>query len=338
MVVTLSDIAHAAGVTKATVSMALRDKGRISPETRSRIKQLAREMKYRPNQIARCLTVGHSSFVGVVVAPVIFPMFNQVIQPIERRLQEAGYSMLLYSSADTHEGQIVCMEQLLQHRVNGVIIISGSAFEDAAGCIDLIEAGVKLVVLNRAMPGLEVPQIVCDDYAITRKAVEYIVSLGHRRIAHLTMPTNSFSGRERTRGFNDAMNDAGIEVDPALVIETGITYESGAEKMESLLNLPHHPTAVVTRHDSVAMGVISSILAAGLSVPDDISVIGNGDILQGDVLKVPLTTLHHPMGRMTVAGVGKLIDLLEERPVEAKTEILDTELIVRSSCGPPKAE
>lgn len=332
---TLSDVARAAGVAKSTASMALSNTGRINSQTRARVKKIADELNYRPNCIAQSLTKGQSQFVAVVAAPAVIPMFHLVVEPIEKRLQEAGYSMLFYSSTETEEGQRKCAEQLFANRVAGVIAVAGSGYTDSQGYKELVNSGVSLVVINRCLDGLDVPQIVCDDYRAARFATEYLISLGHKRIAHLTIPEASSAGRERGRGFHDAITEAGLEVIPSFVIETGLNEDAGMEAMSTLLHDPNPPTAVVTRQDAVAMGAMYSAFEHGISVPEQISIIGNGDIWRCNLLRVPLTTIRHPMENMAIKGVTTLLDMLNNRPVQVTTEIMDFELVVRSSCAPP---
>jgi DNA-binding LacI/PurR family transcriptional regulator len=314
--------------------MALRDTGRISPETKARIKRIAAEMNYRPNNIARSLTAGRSTLVAVVVAPAALPMFHLMMRPIEEGLQKAGYSMILYSATSTMDGQLVCTEQLLANRVAGVIVVAGSYFSDSEGYKELVDAGLSVVVISRRFPGLAVPQIACDDYKIAKLATEYLISLGHRRIGHLTIPMNTDAGLDRARGFESAMSDAGIPVNPDWVVETDLSEDAGFEAMSALLKTGDEPTAVITRHDAVAIGAMQGVFSAGKSVPDDISIVGNGEIWRSDMLRVPLTTIRHPTEKMAALGVERLLRSLAGDVVPPETEMLDVELIVRSSCQP----
>lgn len=334
MATTVYDIARAAGVGRTTVLRALWDKDDISPETKARIKKIAAEMKYRPNNIARSLVMGHSTVVGVVVSPSIIPSSYKTVELFERNLREAGYSMLYASSGGHAGGEARCLEQLQQNRVAGMIVIPASNSPDMKVYQELVDSGVKLVIVARCVEGLKVPQIIGDDYRAARLATEHLISLGHSNIAYLTIPQTSYAGRERIRGFRDAMYTAGLKVSDSVIVETQFGEESGEMEMARLLERDEPPTAVITRHDMVAVGAMRAISAAGLSVPKDISLVGNGDMWCCDILSVPLTTVHYPIQETAKLAVARLLDMLDDIPVEPKTEVLSVELVVRMSSGP----
>jgi len=331
MGVTVYDIARAAGVGRSTVCRALTGIGYVSPETRARVLKVAKELKYRPNHIASSLAGGRSRFVGVVAGPSIGLTFDSTIVPIQASLRDVGYSMLFYASSDSVDLERGLLDELMQDRVAGVIAVPSSATANPRTYQDLVEADVSLVILNRQVEGLSVPQVVCDDYNTARLAAEHLISLGHRDIVCLSVPQQYRAGRVRVRGFRDAMDEAGIALDDTAIVETGFSYKSGAEAMAKVIERKRRPTAVIARHDIVAMGAIDAILAAGLSVPDDISIVGNADIWCGALTRVPLTTINHPLEEMGRLGVDKLLAMLAGESVEPTTVVLPAELVVRSS-------
>jgi DNA-binding LacI/PurR family transcriptional regulator len=332
---TVYDIAKAAGVNRRTVQRALLNKGRISPETKARIQKLAEEMHYRPNQAALTLTLGRSNLIGVVCFPTIFTPVQMVLEPITRGLHQEGYQMLFNTATGFAGDERLSLEQLLNNRVAGAITISGPSPENIDICRELVEDGVKLVVVDAMLEGLDVPQMLPDQYASSKLLTEYLISLGHSRIAHMAIPENSYTGRARGKGYRDAMAAAGIGVDPALVLETDFSETAGAQVMKKLLLMANLPTAVVARHDIVAMGAMDAILSAGLSIPGDISLVGTADMWFTHMLKVPLTTVSHPHVPMGEAAVRKLLAMLDGEYVEPGLQTIDVELVVRDSCGPP---
>ncbi|MBI2841909.1 MAG: LacI family DNA-binding transcriptional regulator [Armatimonadetes bacterium] len=336
MATTVYDIAKAAGVGRTTVLRALWDRDDISPETKARIKKIAAELKYRPNHIARSLVTGQSNFVGIMATPSILPASHATIQLIETGLREAGYSMLLSISGGHPGGERQCLEQLIQNRVAGVIAIPASNSADPAIYQELVDSGVKMVTFDRCVEGLQTPQIIGDDYRSARLVTEHLISLGHERIVHLAIPQTSYAGRQRTKGFRDAMSEAGIRLTPSSIIETQFGEEFGARVTAQLLKRKVVPTAIIARHDMVAAGAIRAIYAAGLSIPGDISLVGNGDIWCSDILRIPLTTVRHPIQQMASIAIEKLLDMLSGKQVEPNTTVLDVDLIVRSSTAPPR--
>ncbi|MCL5102885.1 MAG: LacI family transcriptional regulator [Armatimonadetes bacterium] len=337
MATTVYDIARAAGVGRTTVLRALWDKDDISPETKARIKKLAAEMKYRPNHIARSLVMGHSNFVGVMATPSVFPSSYGTIELIESALRDADYSMLLSSSGGHPGGERRVLEQLVANRVAGIIAIPASNSADPEVYQELIDSGVKMVTLDRCVEGLKAPQVIGDDYRAARLATEHLISLGHKSIVYLAIPLTSYAGRERARGFQDAMSEAGIRITSSSMVETQFGEEFGFAAVRELLKRKTPPTAIVARHDIVAAGVIRAIYAAGLSIPDDISLVGNGDIWCSDILRVPLTTVRHPIQDMARKAISKLLSMLSGESVDSAIEVLGVEFVTRMSTAPPRS-
>ncbi|MHB9037415.1 MAG: LacI family DNA-binding transcriptional regulator [Armatimonadota bacterium] len=336
MGVTVKDIARVAGVGRSTVMRALSDKGDVSPETRERIIKLAAEMKYRPNHIARSLVTGRSRLVGVITSPGIVSEFAPWLQLIEHRLRESGYSVLFTTSSGQPGGERLCIDQMLHNQVAGVISVPNTMPAEPEVFQELIDDGIQVVMLGSCIEGLAAPQILGNDYQATCLATEHLISLGHRNIVYLAIPPTSYTGRERLRGFLETMKNAGIEVTDSSVVETGFGTDSGEEVMAKILERKDPPTGVIARHDIVAIGAMRAIAAAGLNVPDDISVIGNTDVWFADVLSAPLTTVRHPYKMLMELGTSALLDMLSRKPVDFVTTILDVELVVRASCKPPR--
>jgi len=335
---TIVDIARVAGVGEATVVRALRGTGYVSPAAKARVKKAARELGYHTNHIARSLALGKSPFVGFVAGSGDVSAFHPYINTIEHRIREARYSMLFYISAgDRPAAEQACFWELISKRVAGAIVVPGSLDADPEPYRELIANGIKLVIVDRYVEEVCVPQIIFDHYRSSRLAIEHLASLGHRRIAHLGIPETSHVGRERARGFGDALEAAGIPLSECIITHVDPTEQAGADAAARLLELKQRPTAILTRRDSVAIGVMQTILAAGLSIPNDISLVSHGGSGPSHALRVPLTTLRRPTQRMATLAIEKLLDSLEGKDVEPVTTVLDVELVVRESTGPPPA-
>ncbi|MBI2843420.1 MAG: LacI family DNA-binding transcriptional regulator [Armatimonadetes bacterium] len=335
MASTVDDIARAAGVSRTTVLRALSGVGRINSGTKERIRRIAAEMNYRPNWIARSLVHGRSEFIGVIASATMLNAHGQYFQLIEDVLRHAGYSVLFSTSRGKADLERICIESLIEKRVAGALIAPGSFNADPQSYRNLLSMGIKLVLFDRDIKDLNVPQYVYNPYQTARVATEYLISMGHQRIVHLAIPEDSRFGRERGRGFRDALAAAGIQVDASSTVETEFSEVSAFEIMTSILRREDIPTALVCRHDIVAIGALRAILAAGLSVPENISVIGVGDIWPGDMFRVPLTTVRLPIEPAFTQATRALLDLLDGKPVETGITHLDVELIIRSSCAPP---
>lgn len=331
MPTTLLDIAIAAGVDRSTVCRVLKNKGHVSPETEKRIKDIARELNYVPNPIARSLKFGKSPFVGVIADSTVIPVFEKLVQPIEQGLHENGFSMLFVSSPGTTDGEEAVVRQLIGYNIAGLVVIRSSVSPETNVYKAYVAAGGKMVVVNKMIEGLEAPQVVSNDYLPSKLSAEHLISLGHRRIAHLSIDKDSFSSRQRDKGFRDALADAGIEIDEALIIPTEPSHEAGKRNTIALLRMKNPPTAIVTRYDVVAMGACDACACLGLSVPGDVSITGVSNIWNPAILKVPLTTVAYPFSEMATRGVELLIKMIRGENVPAETSIMGVEFIVRNS-------
>lgn len=331
------DIAEAAGVSKTTVLRALWDKEGILPETKERIKELAKQMNYRPNYVARSLVMGSSNLIGVVASEMISPVFDQVITPISQHIRAAGYSMLFHTLEPGVEHETECLREFLYTRVAGVIALPGFGYNDYTAYSDLVDAGIKLVVVFNRQEEIRAPQVVANAYEQCRLPTDFLIALGHRKIAHLVMPLTSSTARERHRGYTEALTDAGLVVDDSLVLEVGLSAESGNEATERLLAMKDPPTAIIARHDVVAMGAMHAVFAAGLSVPDHVSVIGGNDIWSSRITRPALTTVYHGVELIVEQGVRTLLAMLEGGEVDPVTVLDCGRMIIRDSAGPPRS-
>lgn len=316
---------------------ALSGKPDVSSETRQRIQKLAAEMRYRPNYIARSLTQGKTNLVGVIAKPSIYYASHSVIEAVERGLRNGGYSTLLFISGSESGTDESVVEQLLKNRVDGVIAVPG-AMTPPATYHELVEAGVKLVILDGLIDNLAAPQITGDNYRAGRLGAQHLIGLGHRKIAYLGIPQISSVGQERARGVRDAFREARIPIDERLFTEIDFNEVSAERRVAEFLASGERPTAFLVRHDVVARGAMRAIFAAGLAIPEDISIVGNGDVLGADMYRVPLTTVRFPAKQMADLCVRSLLDMLSGNTVIPETTVLDVELIVRSSTARPRKQ
>jgi DNA-binding LacI/PurR family transcriptional regulator len=337
MATSINDIARAAGVSCTTVLRALWDRDRIAPGTKARVLKVAAELNYRPNMVARSLVSGKTKLIGLLVGADAHS-FNRYIERIHHRIRQAGYGVLVYMAVEGPEGELACAHEMICNRVTGVLGQPTQRSRDSEPYQQLIEAKIPVVTYDRSLDGLDAPQVITDQYKLGRVAAEHLLSLGHKRIAHLAIPGVGFLATERARGIADAMRDAGLSLRQSDVVETGWLMEDGAAAMCQLLRSNGDwPTAVIARHDLAAIGAIEAIQQAGLSVPGDVSVMGVADIPLTARLAVPLTTIGLPSDHIADVAVERLLDIIEGRFVEPKVHALaDFSLITRASTAPPK--
>lgn len=330
------DIARAAGVDRTTVSRALAGRGRMSDATRELIRTIAKEMGYRPHKMASSLATGRSELIGLLIESGASNWLDILFGNIQDEMRDTSYSTIARTHAGRADLERDCLESFIERRVDGVIAMPSSHTTDPAPYRDFLDSGGKLVLIDRIIEGLLAPHVIADNYSAGRLSTEHLTQLGHKRIAYLVPPIQSPVIRERVRGYRDALAAAGIKYDESLVVPVEFTPESGAERTSYLLSLPDPPTAVVVRHDIVGFGVEKAIFDAGLSVPEDMSIVGYEDMWANSIVRVPLTTVRHPSIQIGRIAAGLLSDELSGKHVGAAPVVIGVELVVRDSCAAPK--
>jgi DNA-binding LacI/PurR family transcriptional regulator len=326
----LKDIAERAGVSIMTVSKALRDATDISPATKARLRALATEMNYLPDAGAQGLRARSSRLFGLVISAVTNPFLARVVMAIEEKAGELGYGLILCQTGNCPQREETVIRQLLARRVDGVFVTPVYRFEPRAPVYEALgQSGIPTVLLGHAAPFCrQFVGVETDDIQGGYRAARHLLSLGHRRIAFLAGPRQAPWAQERLDGYRRAVREAGLEED-RLVFNAGATIQEGERAALEMLNESTRTTAVQAVNDSVAIGAASILARKGIRIPEDISMIGYGDILLSQHGPVPLTTMHQPKFRIGTEAVGTMLRLLDGGTVGSRR--LGVELVVRSS-------
>lgn len=331
-------VAELAGVSRTTVSFVLNDVPgmRISEETRQRVLQAARELNYYPDATARRMVAGRTKIIGFVLrqhpeqafADMFLP---QVLSGLSRVANAEGYHVLFEPIAPDHQAHPY-LRLIRERHVDG-IILSGPRFDDQE-LLQTETQGIPIVLMGQ-LPGAKLPFIDIDNKGGARRATEHLIELGHRRIAMITNAEVVYTASaSRLAGYQAALEAAGIAYAPALVRYGNFTPHSGQTAMAELIAQTPQPTAVFVASDTVALGVAQAIRQAGLGIPDDIALIGFDDIPLAEFVDPPLTTVRLPATGLGWGAAELLIRLIAaEEAIHDSTVILDTELVVRKSCG-----
>ena len=334
---TIRDVARRAGVSPGTVSRAMAGRAGVHCDTRQRILDAVRDLKYTPNLAAQRLSTGRHLTIAVIV-----PFFTTA--PVSMRLNgavsllaETPYDLIVHN-VQTPEQRDACFE-LIPHRrqADGVLIISLSPKDDYE-VASLRRAEVPVVLIDSDHPDVtSLSRVVVDDVAGGRLATEYLLSLGHRRIAFVgDLSDNPFHfiwSRDRLVGYRQALEAAGMTPNPAHCAEGEPSLAGARSLARVMLAAPDRPTAIVAANDMRAAGVLEAARELGLRVPGQLSVIGYDDIEVAEI--VGLTTIRQPLYRSGQRGMQHLLDLLADRSVEPVHEVLPLELVVRGTTGPP---
>jgi len=333
---TIKDVAAEAGVHPSTVSRVLTDHAgsSIKPATREVVLAAATRLGYRPSVLARGLRLRQTMTLGMLVPDITNPFFSSIIKGAEHAARSRGYNVILCNSEDDPEREAVCLHQLREHQVDGLLIASSQMADDTIE--ELRADGYPFVLLNRATHNAEDLAVVVDNHTAAAEVIGYLAGLGHRRIGHVAGPLNTTTGIDRLAGYRAAVRELGLADDVALVIEAdSFSIEAGHSALERMLAGPAEPTALFAANDLIAIGMIQLLRETGIAVPGDLSVVGFNDIPLAGLLQPALTTVRVPQLDMGVTGARLLIDRLENRPIDDVRLTLPTELIVRSSAAPP---
>jgi DNA-binding LacI/PurR family transcriptional regulator len=331
--VRLKDIALRGGVSVMTVSKVLRDAPDISPGTKTRIKALAEEMGYVPDSLAQGLRTRSTRTLGLVIPTVTNPLFARGIVAVEEQSYELGYEVILAHSLNDPAREEAVIRRLLSRRVDGLIISPVYRLAPSAPVYqELLNSKTAVVIWgHKAAFCAGFPSVETEDILGAYSATQHLVELGHRRIAFFSGPNVAPWNQERLDGYRRGLRENQMEVDEALIFSAGASIEDGEKAALQMLNEGIKPTAIQCCNDMVAIGAASVLRKQGLRIPQDISIIGFGNILLCEHFSVPLTTVHQAKFRVGTAAMEMMRQLLRHEPVDSRR--LPADLIVRQSTG-----
>ncbi|HAQ0178779.1 TPA: LacI family transcriptional regulator [Enterococcus faecium] len=325
--VTIKDIAKAAGVSHTTVSRALNNSSLIKNETKQKIRQLAKEMNYSPNYSAKGLVNQKKYLIGLFFSSLHKGTSSNFLADSIAGIHsvlDTNYSLSVESI------DVVDLTEINLQRYDGLIVMSQS--DDDQPFIDYLkEKEFPFVVVNRHINDPAVINVTADDAAGVMQAVDYGIGCGHTKIAYIGGKKNFRSTKEREKGVLKSLKKASIPVNPAYFLTGDYSLKSGLQNMEYLLSLSDLPTLVFCGNDDIAIGALRAVHLAGLRVPQNISLIGFDDSPVVSYLNPPLTTVRKPLKEMCQEGTKLLLDLIEGRTIEQSKIELSTLLILRES-------
>ncbi len=333
MPVTMRDIARDLGISVVTVSKVLRNHEDISDETRKRVLDRVKELNYTPNIAARGLVTGKTYLVGLVVPYLLHPFFAEVAKALSRSLLKKGYCLTISTSEEDPELEEQEINRLLGRRIDALVVASSRPNSTLFQRIQ--QQGPPLVLIDRNFPDLDADFIGVDDVEVGRLATEHLIEIGCKRIAHVGGRTIS-PGVGRLKGYTNALAAHNMECLPGYVTTTPMAdvqgRESGAYLMMQLLALKPRPDGVFCFNDPMAIGAMHSIHEAGLRIPDDIAVIGSGNLHYDSELRVPLSSIDQQTDLIGERAARLTLSLLEsEKPQRKKSFIIQPKLVVRAS-------
>lgn len=337
MVSTLADVAEAAGVHPGTASKALNPEFRhlVAAETVKRVLEVATKLNYQPNSLARGLRTKRSYTVGFMVPDLINPLFPPIVRGVEEVLGPAGLSALIVNTDNDPKKEMQLFDTLVNRRCDGFIL--ATAFRNDPVVKEIVKRKIPAVLVNRLTETQLLPAVVGNETVEVRDAIEHLVKLGHRRIAHIAGPQNLSTGYIRLRAFKKAISKFGLsDTNCPTIVSTGYNEGAGKAAITKLLAGPDpRPTAILAANDQLAIGVIDGLKEAGVNCPRDMSVIGFNDIPMMDRLHPSLTTFALPKHQMGVEAAEILRAWIEGGTAPEPTILyLPCPLVIRESTGP----
>ncbi len=332
----LKDIALAAGVSPATVSRALSDSELVAEPTRSRIRETAARLNYRPNVSARNLRTQRSMSVLLVVRDVGNPFYLEILKGVESTARAAGYSVLMGNTENSAERETEYFNMLRDGHADGMILMTGKLPEDPD--IAALVAELPVVVALEPIEGAGFPHVMIDNVAAARAAVEHLVRLGHRRIAHIAGPIPEIMATRRREGFHQAMAAHGFAVPHGHDLVGDYLLKTGAELCGRIMDAAPAPTAIFVANDEMAFGAIAELRRRGLSVPEDVSVVGFDDLFLSQAFHPPLTTVSQPRSAIGQEAMRMLLARFSGERQAGRVLEMPTRLEIRGSTAACPAE
>jgi LacI family transcriptional regulator len=334
MPATIRDVARAAGVSVATVSRVFNSSGPVHEETRARVREVARALRYAPNSAARSLITAKSNTLGVLLPDLYGEFFSEVIRGIDQTAQQQGYHVLVSSSHETLP-RIEAAMRAMRGRVDGLIVMSPDI--DAPTLVANLPDSLPVVLLNCAVEGTSYDAISVDNFGGAYAMVRHLLSTGRDRVAIITGSSRNYDARERVRGYRAALRDAGAEHregEDGWEIPGDFTETGGYHAARAVAALSTRPNAVFAANDAMAIGALSALRELGLDVPGDIAVAGFDDIPMARYMSPPLTSVHVEISELGARAMAVLLAAVQEKNRhERRQVVLPTTLIVRQSCG-----
>lgn len=332
--VTIYHIAAKLGLASSTISRALRDHHSISKKTIEKVKKTAKEMGYRPNNLAASMRSKKTKTLGVLVPTITQPFLSSLISGIEITAQKAGYYVVIMQSHDSYEEEIKMTKSLYDSRVSGIICSLAMGTIDTNHFNIFIKNQVPLVFVDRVPKKINAYRIVIDNYAAGFKATEHLISQGCVRIAHLTAGSEFSIYHERKKGYLDALKEANLPVDEELIIKVNaITYDEAEAACNKLFDLKERPDGIFAPGDIMGVSAIQSAKKRGIKVPEELAIIGFNNDQISRIIDPNLSTITHPAAKMGQASAEIIIKNLKSSFEDEVKEItfLNTNVLVRES-------
>ena len=334
--VTIRDVAKAAGASVSTISAALNNSDYVSADMRSRIENAIKDLKYRPNDLARGLRLQKTHSIAIVVPDLSNNFYIELVRGAKDYSASANYTVLIGDSRDSWEEERNYLDSFHRRRVDGIVRVPAIDALKGKGKTDLGNLPVVYADRYPLTKDSYVGRVGIDNRRAADSATRYLLSLGHRKMGIITGDSSSGTSVDRLEGFLQALRSAGIRPDRSMIHSGHNDMESGHVHTMQLLTRADRPTAIFCTNNMMALGALAAIQEIGLVCPEEISLLGFDDFYWATLLRPRLTVVRQPAREVGMIAARMLIDHLEGRPSVPTPTLLATQLMVRDSCSPPK--
>ncbi|HWS24044.1 MAG TPA: LacI family DNA-binding transcriptional regulator [Anaerolineales bacterium] len=332
---TMIDVAKKAGVSVATVSRLINNEEIVSPETARRIYAAIDELSYEPNLLARNLRRNETRVILILSPNVTNPYYSRILDGIGKEAAQAGYSTLIFTTEDDFRKETEALEMLKKRRADGAILMASDI-----GCDWLLNysSTSPIVQCCEYDPAVDIPHVSIDNYKATYEAVEYLINLGHKKIAIISSENAYFSTRLRLQAYKDALCAHNLPCNDDLIIQASRDYsfKSGKDRAKDLLREEPIPTAIFCISDTLALGAITAAKEMGFRVPEDITVVGFDDVEFTTMFHPNITTVAQPCFDLGRTAFQMLHDQMAQTHRFSRNVILEHQLVIRESSATAK--
>lgn len=326
--ITIKDIARILNISVSTVSRALKDHPDISDATKKSVQEMAKELNYRPNEIALSLKNRRSKIIGIMVPKLVHHFFSSVIEGVENVAYDNGYQVMIYHSDEIYEREVQLTQSFMSYRLDGLIVSMSKETEDSSHFDKLSQLGVPIVYFDRGPDG-EYNKVLFDDYQGAYEAVKHLIDCGCRNIVHFAASESLDIGKKRRKGFSDALNDNGLDVNENQIIDCD-SYEGALTCTKKIFERISDIDGIFAVNDLTAIGAIKQLSQMGMSVPNDVKVIGFTNEISSAINNPSLSTVDQQGVKMGEEAATLLLQNMDGIK-RAQVKTISANLVIRES-------
>lgn len=331
--VTIKDIARYLSISVSTVSRALVNDKNIRRETKEKVLEAAKMLGYKPNPVATNLKFGHTNTVGVIVPEMVTPFASRVVNGIQEVLYANGIKVIIAESSEDPEKEKENLQLMERFMVDGIIISLCSYKRNREEYLRLQQAEMPMVFYDRIPYGLDVSQVIVDDYMKAFFLVERLIRSGRKRIVHIQGPDDVYNSIERARGYKDALSKFNIFPDEDMLVKTGLTFEDGKNVADRLVEKNISFDAVFAFTDTLAIGMMNRLRELGKKIPEEIAVASFSGTELSTIVYPKLTTVEPPLLQMGKAAAELILEKIKTPSSPNRSVVLNAEIKMRASTG-----